>query len=100
MPPYAKRPRRALRGNETLAETTMNKQTADIIDAAFDVAVFSKTHTYPRDGTSEFFEFADELDALATAINAAYPSFNRNIAASRPESQLRPQGRTWPHDIK
>jgi hypothetical protein len=54
-----------------------------IIDAAVEVSVFSKTHSYPAEGTPDFFEFAQKLDVLATAINAAYPSFNRNVQQLR-----------------
>ena len=50
-----------------------------IIDAACEVAAFSKTNAYPQEGTPLFFDFAKKLDALATAINAEYPSFNRNV---------------------
>lgn len=50
-----------------------------IIDAAVEVAVFSKRNSYPREGTPEFFEYAEKLDALCTAIGAVYPSFNRNV---------------------
>ncbi len=52
-----------------------------IMTAAFDVAHFSKTHEYPKVGEPEFFEFTQLLDNLATAINAAYPAFNRNVKA-------------------
>lgn len=52
-----------------------------IIDAAIEVSVFSKTQPYPSGGTPKFFAFAQKLDALATAINAAYPNFNHNVAA-------------------
>jgi hypothetical protein len=50
-----------------------------IIAAACEVAAFSKTNAYPQDGTPLFFDFAQKLDALATSINAEYPSFNRNV---------------------
>ncbi len=52
-----------------------------ILEAAFDVAYFSKTHEYPAEGSPAFCEFAQALDRLATAINAAYPRFNSNVAA-------------------
>lgn len=55
-----------------------------IIDAACEVAIFSKTHAYPSEGTPEFFEFAQLLDRLATAINAECPVFNRNIQNRKP----------------
>lgn len=51
-----------------------------IIDAAVEVATFSKTHEWPQNHSPEFFDFANKLDRLATAINAFYPSFNSNIA--------------------
>lgn len=50
-----------------------------VLESAFDVAYFSKINTYPKEGTPEFFEFAQKLDVLATSINSAYPSFNKNI---------------------
>jgi len=50
-----------------------------IEDAAVAVATFSKTHEWPKEGSPEFFKFAQLLDNLATAINAKYPEFNRNI---------------------
>ena len=53
-----------------------------IIDAAVDVAVFSKTNLWPAESSPEFFEFARRLDVLATAINRRYPHFNANIAKS------------------
>ncbi len=56
-----------------------SEKEALIIDAAFDVAVFSKTNTWPKESSPEFFEFAEKLNRLATAINARYPSFNSNI---------------------
>lgn len=55
-----------------------------IIDTAFEVAHFSKTHEFPKDGSEEFFHFATLLDRLATAINAEYPAFNRNIQKPTP----------------
>lgn len=54
-----------------------------IIDAAVLVAIFSKTHTWPAEGSPEFSEFAQLLDSLATEINRVYPSFNSNIAKQR-----------------
>lgn len=59
-----------------------SKQIA-IIDSAIEVAVFSKTHDWPEQDSKEFFEFAEMLNRLATAINAEYPNFNRNVAAGR-----------------
>ena len=59
----------------------MSTKEQAIIDAAVAVSVFSKTHAYPTEGAPEWFEFAAKLDALATAINAAFPHFNHNIAA-------------------
>ncbi len=58
----------------------MTTKEQSIIDAAIDVAVFSKTHTWPTEGSPDFFLFAQLLDVLATAINAQLPTFNRNIA--------------------
>jgi hypothetical protein len=58
--------------------------TQNIEDAAVLVATFSKTHEWPSFGTPEFFEFAQKLDVLSTAITAKYPSFNRNIQWSAP----------------
>jgi hypothetical protein len=57
----------------------MEPNTTPIVDAAFDVAVFSKLHAWPVEGSPEFFEFAQKLDRLACAIQAAYPMFNRNV---------------------
>lgn len=57
---------------------TTAKQLA-IIDAACEVAAFSKQNAYPQEGTPLFFDFAQKLDALATAINAEYSNFNRNV---------------------
>lgn len=54
-----------------------------IIDAAVAVATFSKTHEWPQNNSPEFFDFSNQLDRMATAINAAYPSFNHNIQLSR-----------------
>lgn len=63
----------------------MDPKIEAIVDAAFDVAVFSKTNSWPAEGSPEFFAFADKLDRLATALNAAYPGFNRNV---RKDAQL------------
>lgn len=41
---------------------------SEIVDAAFAVAVFSKTHEWPALASPEFFEFSELLDRLATAI--------------------------------
>jgi len=57
----------------------IDAKTEAIVDAACSVAIFSKTREFPKEGTPSFFEFAQKLDALATAINAKYPDFNRNI---------------------
>jgi hypothetical protein len=57
----------------------MTPKQQDIIDAATEVAHFSKTHEWPEWGTPECFAFSEKLDRLATAINAEYPSFNRNV---------------------
>ena len=59
-----------------------------IIDAACEVAAFSKTNAYPQEGTPLFFDFAQKLDALATAINAAYPNFNRNVRMGGANTKL------------
>jgi hypothetical protein len=59
-----------------------------IIDAACEVAVFSKTNAYPQEGTPLFFDFAQKLDALATAINAEYPNFNRNVRMGGANTEL------------
>lgn len=61
----------------------MTEKQQAIIDAAVEVATFSKTHEWPQNHSPEFFDFANKLDRLATAINAEYPAFNRNIAAQR-----------------
>lgn len=53
----------------------MTTKQLDIIDAACEVAAFSKQNAYPQEGTPLFFDFAQKLDALATAINAEYPNF-------------------------
>lgn len=50
-----------------------------IIDAAVEVATFSKVHAYPAEGSPAFFEFAEKLDALATAIRKRHPHFDRNV---------------------
>ncbi len=60
-------------------ETAMDEKTIAIVDAAVEVAYFSKTHAYPKEGTRDFFDFAEKLDALATAITARFPAFQRNI---------------------
>lgn len=62
-----------------------------IVNAAVEVSIFSKTHAYPAEGTPGFFEFAHKLDALATAINAAYPHFNHNVAATAQRTGWRVQ---------
>lgn len=54
-----------------------------VIDAAVEVAVFSKTHEWPKEGSPEFFEFAQKLDNLATGINRVFPRFNANIQRQR-----------------
>lgn len=53
-----------------------------IIDAAVEVAVFSKSHTWPQFGSPDFFAFAQLLDDLAAKIQARYPEFNKNVAAA------------------
>ncbi len=67
----------------------MNDQTIAIIDAAVEVAHFSKTHAWPSEGTPEFFEFANKLDALATAITARFPAFQRNVQNGKIIESLR-----------
>lgn len=57
--------------------------TSKIVDAACEVATFSKTHEWPAFASPEFFEFAKRLDALATAINTNYPGFNINIQKAK-----------------
>lgn len=57
----------------------MTPKQQDIIDAATEVAHFSKTHEWPEWGTPECFAFSEKLDRLATAINAEHPNFNRNV---------------------
>lgn len=57
----------------------MTTQQLAIIDAAIEVATFSKTNPYPQEGTPRFFEFAEILDALSNAIQAEYPNFSRNV---------------------
>lgn len=61
----------------------MNTHDRAVIDAAVEVATFSKTHEWPKEGSPEFFELAQMLDRLATHINAAYPGFNANIQRQR-----------------
>jgi len=61
----------------------MDPKITAIIDAAVEVATFSKTHEWPQNHSPEFSDFANKLDRLATAINAQYPSFNRNIQTAR-----------------
>ena len=46
-----------------------------IIDAACEVAAFSTQNVYPQEGTPPFFEFAQKLDVLATAIASEYPAY-------------------------
>jgi hypothetical protein len=53
-----------------------------IVDAAVDVAVFSRTHGYPESGTPDFFRFAELLDKLSTEIAKQYPAFSSNIQLS------------------
>jgi len=67
----------------------MDEKTIAIVDAAIDVAHFSKTHAYPAEGTPEFFEFAQKLDALSNAIVARFPAFQRNIQNGRVIQALR-----------
>lgn len=55
----------------------MDEKTIAIIDAAVEVAHFSKTHEWPKEGSPEFFEFAQKLDVLATAITARFPGATR-----------------------
>jgi len=57
----------------------MDPKTIAIIDAAVEVAHFSKSHAWPVENSPEFFEFAQKLDALATAITARFPAFQGNI---------------------
>lgn len=57
----------------------MDEKTIAIVDAAIEVAHFSKTHEFPKEGSPEFFEFAQKLDVLATAITARFPAFQRNV---------------------
>lgn len=57
---------------------TTNQQ--EIIDAAFEVAVFSKTHEWPQFASTEFFEFSQKLDRLHTVLSCEFPAMNRNIA--------------------
>lgn len=65
----------------------MTSQQLAIIDAAIEVAVFSRTHEYPDWGTPECFAFSTKLDALSSAIQSEYPNFNRNIRPSQPEER-------------
>lgn len=57
----------------------MTSQQLQIIDAAIEVATFSRTHTWPKERSPEFHAFAQKLDALSTAIQKEYPKFNRNV---------------------
>lgn len=57
-----------------------------IIDAAVEVAVFSKTHEWPKEMSPDFFKFAQLLDDLATKIQARYPEFNKNVRAAKSNS--------------
>ena len=70
----------------------MDEKTIAIIDAAVEVAHFSKTHAYPEEGTPDFFEFAQKLDALSTAITARFPAFQRNVQNGRIIEALRSGG--------
>lgn len=45
-----------------------------IIDAAIDVSCWSRDHSYPEEGTEEFMEFTDKLNALRTALRHVYPN--------------------------
>lgn len=60
----------------------MNPLHHAIIDTATEVAVFSKTHSWPAENSPEFFQFAELLDKLGTQINAACPGFNANVQRS------------------
>lgn len=60
----------------------MTPQEQAIIDAACEVATFSSTHIWPAENSPEYFEFAEKLNLLGSLINARYPSFQRNVAAS------------------
>jgi hypothetical protein len=59
-----------------------------IIDAAIEVAVFSKTHNWPEIYSKEFFELTDKLNQLEIAINAEYPNFNRNVASGKANTSI------------
>jgi hypothetical protein len=50
-----------------------------IEDAALNVMAFVKSHTYPKEGSPEFFVLIDLLDQLETAIVAKYPNFVKNL---------------------
>jgi len=49
----------------------MSPQQQHIIDTAYEVLVFTKTHDYPVDGTMEYQELTVRLDALESAFIAA-----------------------------
>lgn len=66
----------------------MTTDQQEIIDAAIDVAIFSKTNEYPKPGTPAFFLFTDKLDRLATKISNAYRVFNRNVPLTAKAAQL------------
>ncbi len=68
-------------GDTEFIPMTANQQA--IIDAACEVAVFSSTHHWPMENSPEYFEFAEKLHRLGSLINAAYPSFLRNVAVGR-----------------
>ena len=60
----------------------MTSKEQAIIDAAMEVAVFSSTHAWPSENSPAYFEFAQKLDRLGSMLNAVYPAFRRNVAAS------------------
>ena len=62
-----------------------------IIDAACEVAAFSKTNEWPEWGTPECFAFSEKLDRLATAIAAEYPAFNRNVRMGGANEKAQPR---------
>ena len=50
-----------------------------VIDASVELWAFSKKHTFPVEGTPEFFEYVQLMDNLETKLTRAYPQISRNL---------------------
>lgn len=51
-----------------------NPRVMAVINAAVDVSCYQRDHEYPKEGSPEWFTFAEKLNTLREALRQLYPN--------------------------